>query len=39
MGHTVAIPKYEETPATIIKKNTKTVGMTRDEYISILKMI
>ncbi len=35
----VVIPKYEEIPVTIIKNNMRTVGMTRDEYISILKAI
>ena len=35
----VVIPKYEEIPVTIIKNNMRTVGMTRDEYISILKTI
>ena len=35
----VVIPKYEEIPVTIIKNNMRTVGMTRDEYICILKTI
>ena len=35
----VVIPKYEEIPVTIIKNNMRTVGMTRDEYIFILKAI
>ena len=35
----VVIPKYEEIPVTIIKNNMRTVGMTRDEYIFILKTI
>lgn len=35
----VVIPKYEEIPVTIIKNNMRTVGMTRDEYIFILKNI
>ena len=35
----VVIPKYEEIPVTIIKNNMRTVGMTRDEYIYILKTI
>jgi predicted RNA binding protein YcfA (HicA-like mRNA interferase family) len=35
----VVIPKYEEIPVTIIKNNMRTVGMTRDEYLFILKSI
>ena len=32
----VVIPKYDEIPVTIIRNNMKTVGMTREEYFSIL---
>lgn len=35
----IVIPKYEEIPVTIIKNNMRTIGMTRDEYIFILKSI
>ena len=32
----VVIPKYDEIPVTIILNNMKTVGMTREEYLSIM---
>lgn len=35
----VVIPKYDEIPVTIIRNNMKTVGMTREEYFSILRNI
>ena len=35
----VVIPKYDEIPVTVIRNNMKTVGMTRDEYFSILRSI
>jgi predicted RNA binding protein YcfA (HicA-like mRNA interferase family) len=35
----VVIPKYDEIPVTIIRNNMKTVGMTREEYFSILNSI
>jgi predicted RNA binding protein YcfA (HicA-like mRNA interferase family) len=35
----VVIPKYNEIPVTVIRNNMKTVGMTREEYFSILKSI
>ncbi|MDY6864487.1 MAG: type II toxin-antitoxin system HicA family toxin [Halobacteriota archaeon] len=35
----VVIPKYDEVPVTIIRNNMKTVGMTRDEYLSIIEKI
>jgi len=33
----VVIPRYKEVPVTIIQNNMKTVGMTREEYFSILR--
>ena len=35
----IVIPKYDEIPVTLIQNNMKTVGMTREEYFSILKSI
>jgi len=35
----VVIPKYDEIPVTVIRNNMKTVGMTREEYFSILESI
>ncbi|OEU57754.1 MAG: hypothetical protein BA871_12360 [Desulfuromonadales bacterium C00003096] len=35
----VVIPKYDEIPVTVIRNNMKTVGMTREEYFSILRSI
>jgi predicted RNA binding protein YcfA (HicA-like mRNA interferase family) len=35
----VVIPKYGEIPVAIIRNNMNTVGMTRDEYFSILESI
>jgi predicted RNA binding protein YcfA (HicA-like mRNA interferase family) len=35
----VVIPKYDEIPVTIILNNMKTVGMTREEYLSIMDSI
>ncbi len=35
----VVIPKYDEIPVTVILNNMKTVGMTREEYFSILDSI
>jgi predicted RNA binding protein YcfA (HicA-like mRNA interferase family) len=35
----VVIPKYDEIPITVIRNNMKTVGMTREEYFSILRSI
>ena len=35
----VVIPKYDEIPVTIIRTNMKTVGMTREEYFSLLRSI
>lgn len=35
----VVIPKYDEIPVTVILNNMKTVGMTREEYLSILESI
>jgi predicted RNA binding protein YcfA (HicA-like mRNA interferase family) len=32
----VVIPKYREVPVFIIRNNMKTIGMTPDEYITIL---
>jgi len=32
----IVIPKYDEIPVTVIRNNMKTVGMTREEYFSIL---
>lgn len=33
----VVIPRYEGVPVTVIRNNMKTVGMTREEYFSILR--
>ena len=33
----VVIPKYDNIPVTIIRNNMKTVGMTREDYFSILR--
>ena len=33
------IPKYDEIPVTVIMNNMKTVGMTREEYLSIMESI
>ena len=35
----VVIPKYDEIPVTVIQNNMKTVGMTREDYFSILRSI
>ena len=35
----VVIPKYDEIPVTVILNNMKTVGMTREEYLSIMESI
>jgi len=35
----VVIPKYDKIPVTVIRSNMKTVGMTREEYFSILRSI
>jgi len=35
----VVIPKYDEIPVTVIMNNMKTVGMTREEYLSIMDTI
>ena len=35
----VVIPKYDEIPVTIIRNNMKTVGMTIEEYFSLLRSI
>jgi len=35
----VVIPKYDEIPVTVIRNNMKTVGMTREDYFSILRSI
>ena len=35
----VVIPKYDEIPVTIIRTNIKSVGMTREEYFSLLRSI
>ena len=35
----VVIPKYDEIPVTVIQNNMKTVGMTREEYLSIMESI
>ena len=33
----VIIPKYKEVPVFVIKNNMRIVGMTRDEYLELLK--
>lgn len=35
----IVIPKYKEIPEFIILKNLKTAGITRKEYLSLLKEI
>ena len=35
----VVIPEYEEIDVEIIKNNMRTVGMSREEYISLLERI
>lgn len=35
----VVIPKYKEIPEFIILKNLKTAGITRSEYLKLLKKI
>lgn len=35
----VVIPKYDEIPVTVIRNNMKTVGMSREEYFSIIERI
>ena len=35
----VVIPEYEEIDIDIIKNNMRTVGMTREEYFTLLKEI
>jgi len=35
----VIIPKYSEIPVSIIKINMKTVNMTREEYLKLLKEV
>lgn len=33
----VVIPQYDEVPVTIIRANMRTVGMTREAYLKLLK--
>jgi hypothetical protein len=33
------IPKYKEVSVAIIKSNMKTVGMTEDEYLKLLREV
>jgi hypothetical protein len=35
----VVIPRYKEVPVFIIRNNMKVVGMSRDEYLSLLASI
>jgi len=35
----VVIPKYKEVPVFIIRNNMKVIGMSVDEYISILERV
>jgi predicted RNA binding protein YcfA (HicA-like mRNA interferase family) len=32
----VVIPKYKEVPAFVIRNNMRTIGMTREEYFTLL---
>ncbi|MCK9632418.1 MAG: type II toxin-antitoxin system HicA family toxin [Methanoregula sp.] len=34
----VVIPRYDEVPVTIILNNMKTVGMTREDYLRLLRI-
>ena len=33
----VVIPKYKEVPVFVIKNNLRTIGMSREEYLELLK--
>ena len=35
----VVIPKYKEVPVFLIRNNMRVIGMTADEYLSILKKV
>jgi len=35
----VVIPKYEEVPVAIIRKNLQTAGISRDEYFRLLESV
>ncbi len=35
----IVIPMYEEIPVSIIHSNLKTVGISRDEYFSLLERV
>ena len=35
----VVIPEYDEVDLDIIKNNMRTVGMSRDDYLQLLKMV
>jgi len=35
----VVIPKYKEVPVFIIRNNMRVIGLTADEYLSILKKV
>ena len=35
----IVIPKYDEIPITIIRRNMRTAGMTREQYFELLEQI
>ncbi len=35
----VVIPKYKEVPVFVIKNNMRIIGMTRNEYITLLETV